>query len=368
MIKIPHEQAVAKIKASTELSEEEINDKIKQKISQLSGLISKEGAAHIVANELGVKLFETGRLKIKNILTGMRSVETVGSVTQVYEVREFVTNGREGKVGSFLIGDDTGVIRAVLWGSQADNLKNMKEGTIVKIKDSYVKENMNGRKELHLNNNSRLILNPEGETVEAIAKPVVIRKQIKELTEQDNLVEVIGTIVQVFEPRFFEICSTCGKRARQRENNFACDVHGIVTPDFSYLINVFLDDGMDNMRVVFFRQQAEKLLGMTKQEIMEFRDFPEKFDSKKNDMLGNMIKITGRVKKNDMFQRLELMVNDVDKNLDPEEEIKRLDEELKKMQEEKTAQPATDKKPIEQGQEAETTEEKPVVQETPQAQ
>ena len=105
----------------------------------------------------------------------------------------------------------------------------------------------------------------------------------------------------MFEPRFFEICSTCGKRARQRENNFACDVHGIVTPDFSYLINVFLDDGMDNMRVVFFRQQAEKLLGMTKQEIMEFRDFPEKFDSKKNDMLGNMIKITGRVKKNDMF-------------------------------------------------------------------
>ena len=85
-------------------------------------------------------------------------------------------------------------------------------------------------------------------------------------------------------------------------------------------------------------------------------------------MLGNMIKITGRVKKNDMFQRLELMVNDVDKNLDPEEEIKRLDEELKKMQEEKTAQPATDKKPIEQGQEAETTEKKPVLQETPQAQ
>ncbi|MFW9876291.1 MAG: DUF2240 family protein, partial [Candidatus Thorarchaeota archaeon] len=80
MIKIPFEDIISKIKEKSNLSEEEINSKIEQKTKQLSGLISKEGAAHIIANELGIKLFEdfSGKLQIKNIVTGMRDVETVG--------------------------------------------------------------------------------------------------------------------------------------------------------------------------------------------------------------------------------------------------------------------------------------------------
>ena len=332
MIRVPFEQMVAKIKESSGLSEDEINAKVKSKREQLSGLISKEGAAHIVANELGVKLFETGKLKIKDILVGMRSVETVGRVAQIYEVREFVTDGREGKVGSFLLGDDTGVIRVVLWGSQADNISNMQENTVIKVKDAYVKENMNGRKELHLNVNSKLIIAPEGETVEEYKKPESIRKKINELTETDDNVEILGTIVQVFEPRFFEICPTCGKRARQREESFVCDVHGAVSPDYAYVLNVFLDDGIDNIRTVLFRQQADKLLNKSHEQMLEFRDFPERFDTIKTDLLGKMVKLVGRVSKNDMFQRLEFIANSVDTNLDPDEEIKKLDEELKKAQ------------------------------------
>lgn len=336
MIKIPFEQIIAKIKDSTNISEEEVNEKIKQKKEQLSGLISDEGAAHIVANELSVKLFETGKLKIKDILAGMRSVETIGRAGQVYEVREFVTNGREGKVGSFMLGDDSGVIRVVLWGSQTDNLKNIQESTIVKIKDAYVKENMNARKELHLNNNSRLVINPEGEIVAEYKKPEAVRKRIHELTEKDDNVAILGTIVQVFEPRFFEVCPTCGKRARVKDDGFVCDVHASVEPKYSYVLNVFLDDGSDNMRVVCFRQQAEKLLGKTPEQMLEFKDFPEKFDAVKTELLGNMAKFVGRASKNDMFQRLEFMTNDVDTNLDPDEEIKKLDAEMKKLQEEKT--------------------------------
>src|SRR3989338_8932513 len=112
MIKIPYEEIVLKI-----------NERIEKKMKQLSGLISKEGAAHIVANELGAKIFEqlSGRLQIKNILTGMRDVETVGKVLQVGDTREFMRGDALSKVASILIGDETGTIRAVLWGSQADN-------------------------------------------------------------------------------------------------------------------------------------------------------------------------------------------------------------------------------------------------------
>ena len=88
---MPLEQAISKIKEASGLSEEEIKGKIDAKLDQLSGLVSKEGAAYIIANELGVKLFEqtSGKLQIKNILAGMRDVETVGKVTRKFDVKEF---------------------------------------------------------------------------------------------------------------------------------------------------------------------------------------------------------------------------------------------------------------------------------------
>ena len=69
MFKLPLPDIIQKIKIGSGISDEDINQKIDVKMQQLSGLISKEGAAHIVANELGIKLFEqtSGILKIKNI-------------------------------------------------------------------------------------------------------------------------------------------------------------------------------------------------------------------------------------------------------------------------------------------------------------
>ena len=54
MIDIPRAEIVTKIKEAKGLSEDEINAKIQEKLTQLAGLISEDGAAHIIANELGV--------------------------------------------------------------------------------------------------------------------------------------------------------------------------------------------------------------------------------------------------------------------------------------------------------------------------
>ena len=53
MIKIPYDHIIERKKKEGNISESEIDVKIDQKMKQLSGLISKEGAAHIIANELG---------------------------------------------------------------------------------------------------------------------------------------------------------------------------------------------------------------------------------------------------------------------------------------------------------------------------
>lgn len=333
MIKIPYEQIIERIKKEGKISENEINGKIDDKMKQLSGLISKEGAAHIVANELGIKLFDsfTGKLQIKNILAGLRDVETVGKVIQTYELREFTTNDRQGKVASLIIGDETGTIRVVMWGDQADNIKNINKDMILKILGGYVKDN-NGKIELQLNDRSKVILNPEGETIKSVKQYTAERKTIDKLTENDTDVEILGTIVQIFDPRFFEVCPQCGKRAKNVEGSFVCDAHNKVEPDYSYVLNLILDDGTENIRTVFFRDSMEKLINSNKEKILTYKDNPEKFEEVKTELLGNLAKISGRVKKNIFFDRIELVANDVSLNPNPEEEIKRLDEEVKKVE------------------------------------
>jgi replication factor A1 len=330
MIKIPHEQVIEKIKEKTELSDQEISSKIDAKLKQLSGLISKEGAAHIIANELGVKLFEkvSGRLQIKNILTGMRDVEAVGKVMQVYEPREFQSNNRTGRVGSFILGDETGTIRVTCWGNQCDKFTSFSQGSLVKVSGGYVKEN-NSSKEVHLNDRSSLIVNPRGETVGEVQytqqAQQAARKSIADLSESDSRVEVLGTIVQAFEPKYYEVCSQCGKRAKPQGDDFVCPQHSVVAPDYAYVLNAFLDDGTENVRIVFFRDQADTLLGRTKEQMQALRQKPEEFEPLKTELLGNIIKVTGRVTRNQMFDRIEIIASDVDTSPDPEKEISRLE-------------------------------------------
>ena len=330
MFKIPLDEIIRLIKDKTNVSEAEINLRIDKKLKQLSGLISKEGAAHIVANELGVRLFEqyTGKLQIKNILLGMRDVETIGKVTQIFEVREFQTENRTGKVGNFVIGDETGTIRVVAWGSNAEFINKMKGGDIVKLKSGYIREN-NGRKEIHLNDRSNIIINPPGESVGEVKRYSTTRKKINELRENDEGIELLGTIVQVFEPRFFGVCSTCNKRLKQSENSFVCEEHKDAPMDYSYVLNLVLDDGTETIRTVFFRNHMETLLKRKKEELLPYRESPEKFEEARQELLGKIIKVNGRTTKNAMFDRLEFMVNNVVANPDPKEEIARLQKEAK---------------------------------------
>ena len=100
-----------------------------------------------------------------------------------------------------------------------------------------------------------------------------------------------------------------------------------VTPDYSYVMNVVLDDGTENIRCTFFRNQAERLLDKTKEQMMEFKESPQSFDSIKTELLGNQIKLVGRTNLNQMFDRLEFTAQLVFNNPNLEEEAKRLQSE-----------------------------------------
>lgn len=322
MLKLPLPDIMSRIKEKTGLTEQDIMAKIEAKCTSLAGLISKEGAAHIIANELGVKLFENSG-KIKDLLPGMRNAEVLGRITQIYEVREFQrADGTAGKVGSFLVGDDTGVVRIVCWGSQADVLTQITAGSPIKVSGGMVRENQRGYKEVHLNEASKINLTPK-ESVPEVKSNKATRKTLKELTESDEQVEVVGTIVQVFDPKFFEVCPQCSTRLKEADGQWVCGEHSAVMPDYSYLVNVFLDDGTENIRVVLFRNQAEKLLNKTKEQMIGYRITPETFEPMKTELLGEQYKFIGRAKKNTFFDRIEFIANNVNK-ANPEEELARV--------------------------------------------
>jgi len=336
ILRIPKEKIIEKIKEKTGLSDKEISKRIKDKMDLLSGLISEEGAAHILANELGVKIFEdAGKLQIKNVLPGMKTVEIAGKVIKIYETRTFDKNNRKGKVASFLIGDETGLIRIVAWNDKVDILSNMKETDAIKIENGYAKEN-NGRIEVHLGDKSKTTITPGDGSSIKVKESTKERKKIKDLNENEENVEILGTILQVFDPKFFEVCPECNKRVKQREDGFFCEQHNIVNPLYSYVLNLLLDDGSDNVRIVLWRNQVQKLFNMNDQEILEKKTTG--FEDMKNELLGKIVKFVGRTNKNQMFERIEFTPQLVFTNPNPEEEIERLNKEIAGAKEESDEQ------------------------------
>ncbi len=327
MIKIPYDEIASKIIEETGISESELNDKVEEKLSSLSGLVSKEGAAHIVANELGVKIVEqtSGKVQIAKIMPGMRSLDILAKVQRVFEEKAFNSGSRSGKLRSLVVGDETGTIRLVFWNDQTDKIQTVKEGDIIQIQDCYVKEN-NGQKEIHIGDKAKVELNPPGETVGEVkvTQQARTRKKVQELQENDNNVEVLGTIVQSFEPRYFEVCPFCNKRTRMTGGNeLVCEAHGKVPQKYSYVMNAIVDDGSGTIRAVFFKNQAENLTGKSEEEFVSLKTSQEKTEQLKNDLLGEIVKMVGRVNKNSMFDRLEFVSQLVFRNPSPEEEIQK---------------------------------------------
>lgn len=323
MIRIPLNDMIERICKSSGLSEPDVVNKIEEKCKSLSGLISKEGAAHIIANELGIKLVENSG-KIKDLFPGMRSVPVTGRVIQVYDVKEFSrSDGSAGKVGSFLIGDETGTIRIVSWGDQTKVLEELSEGKVIKISNVQVRENNRGYKEAHLTDSSKIDLDSDADIGE-VKRQQAKRVPLSELRDDGSQVEVMGTVVQVFDPRFFEVCPSCSSRLKDHEGSWFCDEHGNQEPDYSYLLNVFIDDGSENIRVVLFRNQVEAILEKSKKEVLEFRSSPDSFEQFKTKLLGEQFKFSGRAKNNTYFNRLEFVANSVSP-ASAEEELNRLE-------------------------------------------
>jgi len=307
-----YNKLVEKIAKSSGMSVDEVVEKINAKRSKLSGLISDEGAAQIIAAELRIS-FDNERLKIDELMSGMRKANFVGKVINLFPVRTFNRNGQENKVANFIVADDTSNIKVVLWDTNHIELIEKGEidkGTIVEVINGGVRDN-----EVHLGSFSELKLS--NEILEnVITERVVKEKSIADFNVGDSS-SVRAFVVGAFDPRFFNVCLECKKKVTLDGDAYICAEHGKVSSEKRALINVVIDDGTENIRAVLFHENLAPL-GLT-----EF-DNPEMLIQQKQNMFGKELIFEGNVKMNSYFNNPELIVNSV-KEVDLDELIGKLE-------------------------------------------
>ena len=172
-----YDKLIERISKSSGLEKEEIERRIEAKRAKLSGLISKEGAAQVIAAELGIS-FDNEKLKIGELLPGMRKVNLVGKVINLFPVRTFSKNGKDGKVANLIVADETSNIKVVLWDvNHIALIENgeILEGKVVEISNASMRDN-----EVHLGGFSEIkIINEDIKGV--IEDRVIHGKNISDL-------------------------------------------------------------------------------------------------------------------------------------------------------------------------------------------
>ncbi|MEW6593180.1 MAG: DUF2240 family protein, partial [Candidatus Hadarchaeota archaeon] len=203
------EQMVQKILGAG-ITRDEAMARIRKKQEEF-GLLTPEGAASIVARELGVVIereeTEVKPLYIGDLVPQMSKVDIVGRVVRVYEPKEFPRqSGKPGMRGGLLLRDGTGSIRLVLWDEKTDLIKEglVKKGDVVKVANSYVRQGVDKRLELSLGMRGNISVDPDDPRVQELPPLVEGVVRLADLKTEMREVDAVGRVVSTSEVRSFE--------------------------------------------------------------------------------------------------------------------------------------------------------------------
>ncbi|HTY74494.1 MAG TPA: OB-fold nucleic acid binding domain-containing protein, partial [Candidatus Nanoarchaeia archaeon] len=124
---------------------------------------------------------------------------------------------KPGKLGSVTIADNEGVLRVVLWNEQANCIESgdLKIGQIVKFSHGYTKADRFGVPELHIGDRGSIEFTPEKVNEEDYPSLSKLSTKISEITEEQKIVNIDGTITDVYPAsNFTRADQTAGKVLR----------------------------------------------------------------------------------------------------------------------------------------------------------
>jgi uncharacterized protein YlaI len=306
-------KAINKIKEHTNLTDKEIEKQIESKIKEFSGLLSKTGAIYIVAKENGINLIKNSNkeLKIESLEPNMNNINIKGKIINISNIRTFKRNGKEGKVVNITIADDTSSLRLSLWNEDVEKINDIKINEFYELKNCYTKKDNLGLSELRLTKKST-IKKTEDIDFKVISKQNNNIKKpnkysFKNIKEGD-IIETKITITKIIQRDIlYYLCPTCKKRV---ENN-TCKTHNKVEPEPLLVLNAIIEDNFNEINAVFFKEQVEKILNKTTNEIEKLIKNNKLTNYINNNILGTEYKLNGLIKKNNFTQNIELLTTEV---------------------------------------------------------
>jgi len=204
---------INKIIEDTGLTRKEIQNLVEDKKNELKGLISDEGALFIIAKELGVDikgeskdLLKDIEIFISDITQNMKNITLYGRIKEIYKVNSFERNdGSKGYVGSFLLHDNTGDARIVLWDNQVNIFteSNFEKNELIKIINGSAKKGKYGRMEIHVGSYGKVILSPEDVDYKKYHKISFKSINIGDINLNLNSLSLEGKIIQLSPKREF---------------------------------------------------------------------------------------------------------------------------------------------------------------------
>ncbi|PSG99973.1 MAG: hypothetical protein BRC28_01870 [Nanohaloarchaea archaeon SW_4_43_9] len=318
------EQIIEKIVEETDLEEDEVEEKVEEKMEEFEGLVSEEGAIHLVGKEAGVQIAESGdqALKVENIVPDMRKVNIKARVMNVSDINTFERDDDEedGKVRNITLGDDTGTIRLTLWDEQTEIAEKVEEDDAIGISGAYTVEDNQDNAELRLGDSAQVKMVDDDEVPEVESGREITEASIREVRSKNAEYKVKGMIMDVYTSSpFYSQCPECGSTVREDDDGeYICEEHGEVEPDKALAMSIVLDDGTGNTRVVMFGDRARELLDID--EETEKEGDIEAVEKAAADVIGKRIELEGRARHNDYFGTLELIANSFEE-IEPEEEL-----------------------------------------------
>jgi len=271
---------------------DEIDRRVEAKRAKLSGLISREGALQVIAAELGIS-FDEEKLKIGELLPGMRKVNFSGKIVTLYPIRTFrAKDGSEGKVANMFVADDTSNIKVVLWDTNHIGMlesEEIKEGSSIEVVGGGMRDN-----EVHMGSFSELKKSEEVFENVKTEKPVR-EKEIIEFNLGDSI-KSRAFVVQTFEPKFFEVNKKTGRKITDEERANGAEA------EKRALINIVLDDGTETIRAVLFHEKLKEI------GLMDLEDEALLAQQRQN-LLGKEMFFLGNVRRNSYFNNSELIID-----------------------------------------------------------
>jgi len=159
-------------------SEQQIEEMAEEKIKAFYGLLTREVALKLIAQEQGLLKEEAKRYAIKDIPKGGRRLRVIGKITRIHPLKEYASGKRS---RTLVLTDNGDSIRFALWNEDTDLLMRLKTGDLVEVEEAYEK---NG--ELHLSYRGKLQMVEAAEflPLEKVAKsegPVTVRSVVQEI-------------------------------------------------------------------------------------------------------------------------------------------------------------------------------------------